>query len=399
MATTIILPKLGITMTEGTITKWLKSVGDYVEKGEPLFEIESDKFVQEWECSDAGYLKKILVEAGDPTPVAAPVAILGEKDEVIEDAPAAKAEPEAKDAPEAARPAAPAAAAAAKEETKVVASPRARRYAGAHDVDISKVTGSGEKGRIREKDVIAFVEANAAAAPAKPAPQAEAPTGSDPEKILPYSGIRKITGERLHASYVEKPHIYITYEIVMDHVLESVAQMKAAGEKVSSSDYIIDAAAKMLRKNSDLNAFFTDKGIELQKHVSVGYAVDTSRGLLVPVIKDADEYNIKGISRLRREIVKKAIDGKLTGADMDGGTITVSNLGSMGVKSFTSIINPPQIAILSIGGIRQQLLIEGQSFRVANVMDVTIAVDHRAIDGMTAARALKYFKDVLEGKE
>ncbi len=380
MAREIIMPKLGLTMDEGTIIAWLKQEGDYVSLNEPLFEIETDKTTQSWECDTSGYLLKILVPAGETAAVAAPIAILGEQNEAVsEPAPQAEKPVAPGEAPVAKKPSGEAAGAG-----RILITPVARKLAAQHGIDLALINGSGPNGRISEQDVQNYINA------AEPAPAA------DEEE--PYGGVRKKVGDRLQQSYQTAPHFFLSAEIDMHRVITLREQAKEQGGSVSLSDYIIAACAEMLAEFPSLNArLLNEEKIIHSGQINIGYAVDTQRGLLVPVLRDMRDKSPEEIAAIRARIVERALSGTITQDETTGGTFTISSMGSLGVRSFTAIINPPQSAILAVASVEKRLrVMEDDSFAARPLMVATLSSDHRLIDGAYAAKAMARFKQTLE---
>ncbi len=393
MAQNIVLPKLGITMTQGTIIKWFKKEGEYIQKGEPLFEIETDKSTQEWECNISGRVAKLLVEEGGTVQVAEPIAIIVEKDELVDGAVASQA---AEAAP--AEVIAPPEDMEPKRKDRVNATPRAKKYAKQRGLSIADIPGAGERGRVREADVIAFEKAlgartSAGAARLEPGRQA---VSKERGGITPYTGVRRIIGERLSESYRSKPHIYVSMEIDMLRATRAREEEKKRCGSATIADYIVAACVKMLREYPMLNAHFTDEGIVSYRDINIGYAVNADRGLIVPVLKSAQNLSAEGMALERITLVDKALAGKLTPDEVSGGTFTISSMAGYGVSAFTSIINPPEVAILSVAAIEKRVIVADDALLVRPMMTVTMAADHRAVDGALVARALRRLKAILE---
>jgi len=423
----ILMPALSPTMTEGGLAKWLKQEGDVVESGDVLCEIETDKATMEVEAVDEGILGKILIAEGtDGVAVNTPIAILLEEGESAGDI-VAEAVPAAPPAAEqaAAVPAAPAQVAptatpAPASGERVFASPLARRLAEQNGLDLARISGSGPHGRIIKHDIEAAMAAGTgkqAAAPAAdaaavgPAPAAapaagKAMTASDPVFALmpefeatPHSGMRKAIAKRLTESARDIPHFNIASDIVLDPLLalrKQLNEREGADYKLSVNDFIVKAVALSLKRNPDCNAAFTDEAVLKFKRVDISIAVAIEGGLITPIVKDAGGKGLATISAEVKELAGKARDGKLQPEDYQGGTFTISNLGMFGVKSFNSIINPPQGGILSVGAGEPRPVVKDGALAIATVMSLTLAVDHRCIDGAPAAAMMKDLKAILE---
>ncbi|MEV5573044.1 dihydrolipoamide acetyltransferase family protein [Spirillospora sp. NPDC052269] len=429
--TEILMPRLSDTMEEGVIAAWQKKPGDEVAVGDVLCEIETDKAVMEYEAYEAGVLTEILVGEGETAAIGAPIAIIGGKG----DAPAeAKAEAPAPAAAEAPTPAAaPAPAPAAEPEpakvpatvgaerpsangvsgTRPPSSPLARRLARDHGLDLHTITGTGPGGRIIRADIETAIRGGAqpAAAPA-PAPAAPAPaTASAPKPAapapqvadedverVPLNRFRKVAARRLTESKQNAPHFYLNRDVDAEAL---VAFRKTLNEalapvKVSVNDLIVKASARALREHPQVNTSYTEDALLVHKRVHIGVAVAVADGLLVPVIKDADRKSVSQIGAETRELATKARDGKLSPAEMSGGTFSVSNLGMFGVSSFSAVINPPEAAILAVGAVRAEPVVKDGQVVPGQRMTITLSVDHRAADGATAAKFLDRLAQLLE---
>jgi len=428
----ILMPALSPTMTEGTLAKWLKAEGDTVDAGDVLCEIETDKATMEVEAVDEGTLGKILIaEGSEGVAVNTPIALIleeGEDTSALEGAAApapapaaaaAVAEPAAEPTPstEAAPAPAPAPAPAASAGgARVFASPLARRLAQQNGLDVGAIAGSGPKGRVVKRDIeqaLASGTGKAAAAPAAApqaasAPAAAAPafTSDDPVlanmpafEAVANSSMRKVIAKRLTESARDIPHFNVSADIELDALLALRAELNGkdgADYKISVNDLIIKAVAVALKRQPDCNVAYTEDAILKFSRVDVSMAVAVEGGLITPIIKDAGSKGLATISAEAKELAGKARDGKLQPEEFQGGTFTISNLGMFGVKSFNSIINPPQGGILSVGAGEARPVVKGGKLSVATVMSLTLAVDHRCIDGATAAAFMKELKAILE---
>ncbi len=423
MADYIVMPKLGFDMREGVLNTWLKQVGDAVNKGDVVAEIESDKATLELESQVAGTLLRLMHEPGDVVPVGANMAIVGEKGEDVsglvgsngqpngqEEAPAQsdKETPKAEAAPEEAKQPAAAApsaspASVAPDETYpggVKATPVARRLAEDRQIDLLQVKGSGPDGRITKADVEAVAKA---AQPAKtqPAP-ATTPTplaaGPDSEE-LPLTRLRQAIGRRMVESKTTVPHFYVTTEIDMAPALALRKQVNAALPeelKVSVNDMIVKAAALALRDFPNLNAAFAGDKIIRHQSINVGSAVAVEGGLTTVVQKNTDTSTLSKVAGDNRAMIARAREGKVRPEDVEGGTFTVSNLGGFDVDHFIAIINPPEAAILAIGSAREVPVVKDGQLAVGTRMKATISADHRVTDGAEAAKYMQRLKELLE---
>lgn len=407
MAEIIKMPKLSDTMTEGVVAKWHKKVGDKVKSGDLLAEIETDKATMDFESFQDGILLHIGVEEGKGAPVDSVLAIVGKEGEdykaLLESdkapAPAAeeKSAPESVAAPVAsAAPAviaAPVAAVTASDE-RLKASPLAKKIASDNGIDIRQVEGSGEGGRIIRKDVENFKQAGGVAAPAKPAYVYSGTESFTEENV---SQMRKTIARRLAESKFSAPHFYLTTEIDMENTIEARKSINASGEvKVSFNDFVVKAVAISLRKHPKINSSWLGDKIRNNQHIHIGVAMAVEEGLLVPVVRFADNKGLSEISAEVKAYSVKAKAKKLQPADWEGNTFTISNLGMFDIDSFTAIINTPDACILAIGSIQEKPIVKNGSIVVGNTMKVTLSCDHRVVDGVTGSEFLKTLKDNLE---
>ncbi len=440
MAKKVILPKLGQTMEEGTIVEWLKQEGDEVGRGDVLFTLESDKAVLEVESRSKGVLRKILLEPGVAVPVMMPVGIIGDADEDIA-ALVAEAQAElAGEAPSAAEaePEAPSDQAEQVEETstgetaagiqpaqapggRVIASPRARRVAREKGVELAGITGSGPNGRIVEQDVLDYLASQPAATPlarktaeqlgvdleelvaaggriraedvraAAAAPAAPAPAAGE---LVPMKGVRAVIAERMARSHDETAPISLFAEADATAFVELREQLKQAfaeelGFSIGYNDLLAYIVARCLREYPYMNIRLEEGGIRHLPDVNIGMAVDSERGLLVPVLRDADQKTVKELAIEFRELVGRAREGRAQPDDLSGGTFTITNLGMYGIDYFTAMINLPEAAILSVGRIRQEPAVVEGEIAIRSRMGLGLTADHRIVDGAPAARFLQ----------
>jgi len=405
MAEIIRMPKLSDTMTEGVVAKWHKKVGDKVKSGDLLAEIETDKATMDFESFQDGILLHIGVEEGKGAAVDSVLAIVGKEGEdykalLAGDSAPVAAAPEVKSAPvvAAASPAptpaaAPVAVPVASDE-RLKASPLAKKIASDNGIDIRQVEGSGEGGRIIRKDVENFKQAGGAAAPAKPAYVYSGTESFTEENV---SQMRKTIARRLAESKFTAPHFYLTTEINMENAIEARKSINASGEvKVSFNDFVVKAVAVSLRKHPKINSSWLGDKIRYNQHIHIGVAMAVEDGLLVPVVRFADNKGLSEISAEVKAYSVKAKSKKLQPADWEGNTFTISNLGMFDIDSFTAIINPPDACILAIGSIQEKPIVKNGAIVVGNTMKVTLSCDHRVVDGVTGSEFLKTLKDNLE---
>ncbi|MDE0918009.1 MAG: pyruvate dehydrogenase complex dihydrolipoamide acetyltransferase [Flavobacteriales bacterium] len=413
MAEIVRMPKLSDTMTEGVVAAWHKKVGDVVESGELLAEIETDKATMEFESFQDGVLLHIGVQTGDAAPVDGVLCVLGEKGEDIKKllADAAKANtasdepaPVSTDKPPVAiasnevtpqpRPASPAPVAAAAApvsrapNTRVIASPLAKKLADKLGLSLDRIPGSGEGGRVVKSDVENFKMASASGMPV---------ISQERFSEVGVSQMRKTIARRLAESKFSAPHFYLSVSIDMSNAIQARNAINAQGlYKISFNDMVVKSAAVSLRKNPAVNSSWLEDKIRYNEHVNIGVAVAVEDGLLVPVVRFADSKSFATIGEEVREFAGKAKDKTLQPSDWEGSTFTISNLGMFGIESFTAIINPPDACILAIGGISDVPVVKNGEVVPGHVMKVTLSCDHRVVDGATGAAFLKDFKNLLE---
>jgi pyruvate dehydrogenase E2 component (dihydrolipoamide acetyltransferase) len=443
----ITMPRLSDTMTEGAISTWRKQPGDTVTVGDPLVEIETDKAVMEYEAYQAGTLAQILVPEGQTADIGAPIALIDdgsadtaqtpspERTKAAAPAPASSPAPAPAGGPDDANGAAPAAADTqpGPQSARPAASPLVRKLARENHLDLSGVTGSGPGGRIIRADIAPLLaegpasgpdDANGAApatanaqsspqapaagaGPAAPAaPAAAAGAGDDVRgsRSVPLSQVRRVIARRLSASARDIPHYYVTAAADAEELMTLRAQLNdkltAAGRaKISVNDLLIRAAALALREHPDVNASWggdDSDSMLVHDRVNIGVAVAARSGLIVPVITDADTKTVTQLSAEARELVKLATERKLTPAQTSGGTFTISNLGMYGVEEFTAIINPPESAILAVGGTAKEPAVVDGEIVPRYKMRYTLSSDHRVIDGALAAKFLQTLTSLIE---
>ena len=452
MAEEFFIPKLGQTVEEVTILGWKVEDGQRVEQGDTVLEVETDKAVFPVEANASGYIHLGPYKAGDVVPVLTVVAVIGKKDDKFEVKGAPAAQPEAQ-AAAAAAPAEAAPAAAAPEAPatgKVFASPRARRLAAQEGVDLRLVTPTGGGGvRVAERDVLAYlserpkatpvaqrmaaeagidlrqvvgtgpggkitredveraIQAAAPAAPAVPTPVAPSPKPAVPlpevevlERI-PLKGVRAVIAQRMAASVHTTARVTLVSEVDATHFVEMRERLKQQvaeewGFAPGYNDLLAKIVANALRKFPYMNARLTEDAIELLAHVNIGIAVDTERGLLVPVVRDVDRKSLRQFGEELRQLIECARAGRALPDDLTGGTFTITNLGPYDIDAFTPVINLPEAAILGVGRIAPKVVVRDGQMVIRQMVTLSLAFDHRLVDGAPAARFLQYIKQLVE---
>ena len=438
MAKVVVMPKLGLTMTEGTVSKWLKKVGDEIKSGEPFFEVETDKLTNTIEANTDGVVRHFFVEEGTTVPVLDKVAIIAAADEDISallgGAPAAAAAPEA---PAAAAPAASATPVRAPGE-RVVAAPAAKKLAKELGIDLALVPGTGPNGRITLDDVKNWKPAPAApAAPAaeeapktKASPLAaavakdlgidldkigakdrvlaedilrylestreKAPEEAPREEVVPMNGMRKAIAKNMLNSHMTSPTVTANLSVDMSAMKAYREQLKAKEIKVSYTDLLVKFIAKALTEFPLLNCSVEDNKIVYKHYVNMGVAVALDNGLVVPNVTDADKKSLTEISKEIKELAKLAREGGLPMEKLRGGTFTITNLGMYGIESFTPIINQPEVAILGVTTMEDRAVVRGGEIVIRPMMTLSLTFDHRVVDGSVAAEFLQRVKALLE---
>lgn len=426
MPFTLTMPKLSPTMEEGTIAKWRKKEGDYVKAGDVLFEVATDKATVEHSALDEGFLRKILIQEGQSAIVNQPIAVFTEKkEESIEgykpegELPkAAPAKPTPVEAPSkeaAPAPTKPAAAGAMAQpafipepplakytfsgaggeiEGRIIASPLAKKIAREKGIDLTTVKGTGPHGRIMSRDLDLAQPAGTVTFGRRETPSITPGTYEE----IPLSPIRKIIGQRLQESKTFIPHFYTTQEILADKMVSLRAELATVGLKVSYNDFVLRASALALREHPNVNSGFNSVNQSLIrfKTIDISVAVSVSTGLITPIIRHADFKNLGQLSSEMRVLASKAKAGKLMREEYTGGSFTVSNMGMFGISEFVAIINPPQAAILAVGGIEDRAVVKEGQVVPGKTMRVTLSADHRVLDGADAAKFLKTLQKYLE---
>tara|TARA_X000000950_G_scaffold30204_1_gene32654 strand:+ start:35532 stop:36839 length:1308 start_codon:yes stop_codon:yes gene_type:complete len=428
MAEIIRMPKMSDTMEEGVIAGWLKKVGDDIKSGDILAEVETDKATMELESYDDGVLLHIGVDDGDSVPVDGVIAIIGEKDEnidevlkdisnekntsklddenpqEIEDVEEVKEEKfeevkeekfeEQKEEENSNSKIDTIDVNFPKDGSRIKASPLAKKLAEEKGVDISKVKGSGEGGRIIKEDIKNFEPSDSSQTETVKLPQIHSSESYDE---VPVSQMRKTISKRLAESKFSAPHFYLTMEINMDNCIEGRNKINETSDvKISFNDIIVKACAVALRKHPMVNASYLTDKMRINHHIHIGVAVAVDDGLLVPVIRFADNKSLSHISSEVRNLATRAKNKELQPSDWEGNTFTISNLGMFGIEEFTAIINPNDACILAVGGIKNTPIIKNGEIVAGNVMKVTLSCDHRIVDGAIGSAFLKTLKELIE---
>jgi pyruvate dehydrogenase E2 component (dihydrolipoamide acetyltransferase) len=417
----VTMPRLSDTMTDGTVATWLKKVGDKVSEGDILAEIETDKATMEFESFNAGTLLFIGVNEGETAPVDSVLAIIGpegtdvagiaenyknggsapvretKSDSKEENTSGEKTSEETKEAVE-----------TVSDGKRIFISPLAKRIAEEKGINISQVKGSGENGRIVKSDIENFKpQASSAPATSQEAPKTETASVSAVKPFVPAgeiyaeevknSTMRKVIAKRLSESIFTAPHFYLTIEVAMDEAMKSRGVINSIPDtKVSFNDMVIKACAMALKKHPKVNSQWKEDATIINHHVNIGVAVAVEDGLVVPVLKFTDQMSLSQIGGNVKDLAGRAKNKKLQPAEMEGSTFTVSNLGMFGITEFTSIINQPNSAILSVGAIVEKPVVRNGQIIIGNTMKVTLACDHRTVDGATGAQFLQTLRQYLE---
>jgi pyruvate dehydrogenase E2 component (dihydrolipoamide acetyltransferase) len=408
----VTMPRLSDTMTDGTVATWLKKVGDKVAEGDILAEIETDKATMEFESFNAGTLLFIGVQEGQTAPVDSVLAIIGPEGTdvagIAENYKKGGNAPVVEKVSEVATQTPNSQLPTPNISDRVFASPLAKKMAQDKGINLSQVKGSGENGRITKTDIENFkADSNVmlSAVEAQPTthnPQLAitkpfVPAGEKFSEEIKNSQMRKIIAKRLSESIFTAPHFYLTIEIAMDEAMKSRATINTIPDtKVSFNDMVVKACAMALKKHPQVNSQWREDAMIINHHVNIGVAVAVEDGLVVPVLNFADQMSLTQIGASVRDLAGKAKNKKLTPAEMEGSTFTVSNLGMFGITEFTSIINQPNSAILSVGAIVEKPVVRNGQIVVGNTMKVTLACDHRTVDGATGAQFLQTLKQFVE---
>ena len=443
MAIEIVMPKLSDTMEEGKILKWLKNVGDKIEVGDIIAEVETDKADMEMEALDAGVLAELRVREGDSAPVGAVIAVLSEDGAGITSSAPRKEEQERpmviaspvarKESQEAEKPTpepprvqvAPSATPperrirelresrprrdlqeATGDGERIVASPLVKRMAEEHHIDLRQIEGTGPGGRIIKQDIEGYLAKSPTPVPRpvtqdSPPPPVQTVTPT-PARVVgkePFSRMRATIAKRMSDSMREAPHFYVTCEIDMSEAVRLRAALKASDRvraDVTYTHFIIKAVAIALERHPRINASYAEDSRELKAEINIGVAVSLDDGLIVPVLHDCNKLSLLDIAAQANALVERARAGKPTGEDLSGGTFTISNMGMLPIEHFTAIINQPQGAILAVGAIKERPVVRSGQLAIAHTMMVTLSSDHRILDGVTSGQFLTELKGLLE---
>ena len=410
----VTMPRLSDTMEEGTVASWLKNVGDFVEEGEILAEIETDKATMEFESFNEGTLLYTGLAVGDTAKVDDLLAIIGPEgtdisgvaENFVAEVPKTQAESKVEKPKETPKPTPtvekiteapkvnPAAAPTTNSNGRIYISPLARKIAEEKSIPLHQIQGSGENGRIIKRDVEFYTPSATPAA----APTAKfVATGQEDFDEINHSQMRKVIAKRLGESKFSAPHYYLAVEFDMDNAIAFRQQFNSIPDtKISFNDIVVKACALALRQHPQVNSQWFDDRMKLNNHVHIGVAVAVEDGLVVPVVKFANEQSLPQIGSAVRDFAGRARNKKLTPQEMEGSTFTISNLGMFGIESFTSIINQPNSAILSVGSIVEKPVVKNGQIVVGNTMKLTLACDHRTVDGATGAAFLQTLKGFIE---
>ena len=410
----VTMPRLSDTMEEGTVASWLKNVGDFVEEGEILAEIETDKATMEFESFNEGTLLYTGLAVGDTAKVDDLLAIIGPEgtdisgvaENFVAEAPKTQAESTVEKPKETPKPTPtvekttevpkvnPAAAPTTDSNGRIYISPLARKIAEEKSIPLHQIQGSGENGRIIKRDVEFYTPSATPAA----APTAKfVATGQEDFDEINHSQMRKVIAKRLGESKFSAPHYYLAVELDMDNAIAFRQQFNSIPDtKISFNDIVVKACALALRQHPQVNSQWFDDRMKLNNHVHIGVAVAVEDGLVVPVVKFANEQSLPQIGSAVRDFAGRARNKKLTPQEMEGSTFTISNLGMFGIESFTSIINQPNSAILSVGSIVEKPVVKNGQIVAGNTMKLTLACDHRTVDGATGAAFLQTLKGFIE---
>lgn len=410
MAFEVLMPQLGLTMEEGTVSQWIKHEGDEVKTGDVIVEITTDKLTNEVVSEHDGVMLKIVAQEGEDIPVKGLLAYIGQPGEAVGgDAPApAAAAPAAAEAVPAAAPAAAPAPVAAANGARIRISPLARKTAAKMDVDYSGIAGTGPSGRIVLKDILAAAEAQknapaaetapAAAPAAKPAAKSAGLELMEGDTVVKLTGMRKVVAERMLASHTEIPPVTQNIKVDVTELMKFRKMLLAeTGKKYSVNDLVLKATAKCLRQHPEMLVSFDGNQIIQRAHVNIGMAVALDTGLIVPVIRDADKMGLDEISATAKDLATRAKENKLGADEYKGSTFSVSNLGMFGIETFTPIINQPDAAILGVCAIQDELALDDEGNVVKKqVMRLSVTLDHRLLDGAVVAKFEMDLRDLLQ---
>jgi pyruvate dehydrogenase E2 component (dihydrolipoamide acetyltransferase) len=380
-------------MTEGTIVEWRKKEGEQVEKGEILYVLETEKISFEVEAPESGILGKIIAKEGDVIPVGGVVAYILQPGEKLAEVPEAAAAEEVKAPVE--KKEAIVAVEGARLPEGIKVSPVARKIAKEHGIDISTVEGTGPGGRIVKEDVLRAVE--------KKEVKVEVPVAElgPKEKVIPFTTIRKTIARRISESFHTAPHFWETVDVDVSELLKARQELmpvieKATGVRLTLTDLLIRIVAKVLEERPDVNSTYTDEGVKIFAEINIGIATDTDAGLVVPVLRRTNEKSLAEIAVARADLVTRAREKKLALDEITGGTFTLNNFGPVGIRGADSILNPPESTILTLGSIIDKPVVVGGEITIKPIMEMSIAIDHRVLDGVSGGRFLVRVKELVE---
>jgi len=405
MAVKVTMPKLGLTMTEGTIVEWRKEEGEKVGKGEILYVIETEKVSFDVESPESGVLGKIVAQVGDVIPVGWVVAYILEPGEKVSDIAelieAGKVEPVPEAPTVAAEPAGKEGVATGGERLRVKISPMARKIAEERGVDISGIKGTGPGGRIVKEDVLRAVEQMKTAA-VPPVSKEEVPSVGE-EEIKPLSSMRKVMAKRMEESF-QAPHFYLTIEVDTQELEDACKQLMPAiedkvGIKLTFTDLLIKMVARSLEYNPELNCAYVDGSLKIFHSIHIGLVTAVEGGLVVPVIREANKKSLADVVADRSELVQKAIERRLSREEMSGSTFTITSLGMFGIDQFSAILQPPEAAILAVGRIADRPVAREGQVVIRPMMTLTLSIDHRVLDGVLGANFLTSLKNYIENPD
>ena len=412
MAYEVLMPQLGLTMEEGTVSQWIKHEGDEVKTGDVIVEITTDKLTNEVASEHDGVMLKIVAQEGEDIPVKGLLCYIGQPGEAVGDAPAAPAAAHAaaEAAPAAAAPAAAPAPVAAANGKRIRISPLARKTAAKMGVDYSGIAGTGPSGRIVVKDILAAAEAQKNAPAAAPAAAEAAPAKKEAPKaglelmegdtVVKLTGMRKVVAERMLASHTEIPPVTQNIKVDVTELMKFRKMLLAeTGKKYSVNDLVLKAIAKCLTQHPEILVSFDEANHQIiqRKHVNIGMAVALDAGLITPVIRDADKMGLDTLAATAKDLAARAKENKLTADEYKGSTITVSNLGMFGIETFTPIINQPDSVIVGVCAIEDELQMDDEGkLSKHQVMRLSVTLDHRTLDGAVVAKFEMDLRDILQ---